>query len=269
MVKTLQIRQAEASLQDAQAIQRIEHGSLGDSTYDAQYMLRLLQLAGQYSYLAWVGGEAAGFCSCFETSFALGQRLEIDLLGVLPQYRNRGIAALLIRTACTEASQRGIHEFRAAVADDNVASQRAFGRAGLRRSELAVDLLVYRLQDRRPVSSLPPPLLLRLIPTAPTLSPVDVSSPLRAQLLQGDSIMADADCLVIQTVIYTGIWLERLQGSEEHIIHLMRALLGWAAAHKLDEVGILCTAFACPEAGHVNALWRAGFESLGKYYIYS
>jgi len=263
------IRQAEASPQDARAIQHIEYIALGDSLYGWEFMFDSLRLEGHYTYLALVGNEPAGFCSCLETPVPDGLQLEIDLLGVLPQFRNHGIATDLIRSVCLAAGQRQIHHFRAVVADDNAPSQHAFARAGLRRSDHPYELLVYHLHGRSPVDLRPVDTVLKVLPNIDGSRIQAPGIPLHFSLELDSAALATAESLLVRTVTYTGIWFERLQGQEEWLVQMVRKVLAWAAEMKLDEVGIHCTEMACPEVGQVEALWRAGFETQGRFYTYS
>lgn len=269
MQQELVIRLACASDNDAQVLRLLEHNALGDSCYTTEQLCGLLQLHGHYCYLAWIGTKPAGFCSCIETHFEPGRQLEVDLLGVLQEYRGRGIATRMITTACEAARERGIRRLRAVVAEDNSASQKAFARAGFRRSRVPVNLLVYRTAFRQPVENHAEGSSLALLPVAPETYRGGASLPFTARYLLDGACVASAECQFVRTLLYTGVWLERLHGTEEFIIHLLRALVVWAAKHSLDEIGIVCTNSACPGPGQYESLWRAGFESLGHYYGYT
>lgn len=261
------IRRAKASIVDAQIIQHIEQMTVGSSPYNWEYIQNLLGLDGQYHYLAFIGQEPVGFCSCFETPLN-GRQLEIDLIGVLSTYRNCGVATSMVQTICEQARQRGASFFRAVVADDNAASQRAFIQAGLQRSPQAAEMMVYRLEGTAPVvTSFPSNTRLNILPAVSSFSE-HASAALFQIGLWDNSALAGAECLMVQTVAYKGIWIERLHGQEDWLIALVRALLGQAAEWGVDEVGILCNAATCSETGQL-ALWRAGFQSLGRYYTFT
>ncbi|MHB9031634.1 MAG: GNAT family N-acetyltransferase [Anaerolineae bacterium] len=264
----LVIRRAGQSLQEAVLLRNLEQGSLGDSAYDTDHFLKVLESPVHTTYLAWYGHEAVGFCSCFETYIDQHPQLELDLLGVLPVFHNHGIGTRLVQVACIEAASHGIQHVRAVVADDNLASQRVFSKAGLQRSLNPVDLMVYRLQGRSPRLALPTPLEFQLLPHPHALQTPASRQTYQAVLANGGSLQASAVCVQVMTLSYTGFWIEHLHGSEEDTIHLVRSLFGCAAARHLDEVGVLCTDEACPEPGQFAALWRAGYESLGYYYVY-
>lgn len=265
-----EIRRALATLDDAVAIQQVEHASLGDSYYSADRILQLLRHPAHYSYLAWVGATPVGFCSCFETPLHETKRLEIDLLGVLPTYRRQGIATALIKTALDEALQRDTTVFRGVVAQDNLPSQHAFTKAGLRSAPDTVEMLVYNLEHRSPTFTLPETLRWRVVP-APGEKAVLERTPVsfRVELVFGVNPVASATCLFVETLVYRGVWIEQLQGSEEDTLTLVRGLIAWCAQRFLDEVGILCSRDTLTQPGQYEALWRAGLESWGRFYICS
>ncbi|MHB1354640.1 MAG: GNAT family N-acetyltransferase [Anaerolineae bacterium] len=265
-----EIRRALATLEDASAIQQVEHTSLGDSSYGPDRILQLLRHPAHYFYLACVGVTQVGFCSCFETPLCETQRLEVDLLGVLPSYRRQGIATALIDMAQSEALQRGTAVFRSIVAHDNIHSQHAFARAGLHSAPEPVEMLVYRLENRTPICSLPEPLRWRVVPAPDGITDFGrIPDAFRAELVSGAYSIASATCLFVETLVYCGVWIEQLCGVEDDILLLVRGLIAWCAQRSLDEVGILCSCQALTQPGQYEALWRAGLESWGHFYIYS
>lgn len=266
MISGILIRRAQPVLADAQALCQVEHLALGDSHYTPEIILGVLQLAGTICYLAWAGEQPVGLCACFETVSLAGQQVEIDLLGVLPAYRRRGIAAALVRTACTQAALRGIRLARAVVEQSNIASRQAFAKAGLVRGDVAASLMVYPLAGRSPVLRLPAGLAWQVqTERAQTLV---ASRPFEAMLLEGAQGVARAVCLQVRTLVYAGVWIEHLQGSPEHVVHLIRVITAWAAGQELDQVGMLCIDTGNTEPSESEAFWRAGFESLGRYYVF-
>jgi GNAT superfamily N-acetyltransferase len=270
MVNPFEIRRAIASEADAAAIQIVEHNSLGDSSYSLVHILQLLRNPAHYPYLAWLEDNPVGFCWCFETPFSVGNRLEVDLLGVLPAYRQQHIATNLIQVARSEAQQRGIKVFRGVIARDNLPSQHAFLSAGFSSGQEPGEMLVYRLAGRKPAVSLPEHLSWRIVPGSGYDAEADNSSGVfTAKLLSGVKLVATADCLLVNTLIYRGVWIERLDGAEEDILLLVRALIAWCAQQALDELGILCSHYSLTQSGQYEALWRAGLESWGGFYIFS
>lgn len=270
MAISFEIRCALATAADAAAIQQVEHASLGDSSYSPARILQLLRNPAHYTYLAWAGDTPVGFCWCLETPHKDSKRLEIDLLGVLPTFRRQGVATALIQMARDEALQRGTVAFRGIVAQDNQSSQHAFAGAGLRSAPEPVEMLVYRLENRKPEFVLPEILRWRVV-----LDPDSRVEFGRApevfsvELVSGASFVASADCLFVETLIYRGVWIEQLRGVEEDTLLLVRGLVAWCAQQSLDELGILCTRDALTQPGQYEALWRAGLESWGHFYTFS
>ena len=86
------IRPVRPILADATALLAVERRSLGDSPYTPEEALAILRREEHHAYLALAGGRPVGFCSSFETPTDAGPRLELDMLGVHPGYRGRGIA---------------------------------------------------------------------------------------------------------------------------------------------------------------------------------
>ena len=168
----------------------------------------------QRIYLATRGGAALGFCACIETPSPLGAQIEIDMLGVVPHARRQGLGVALIRHSLEQARQRGIRRFRAVVAADNVASGRAFERAGFVAQQPHVAMLVYVLRGLHTVPFLPKGWRWHLYrdaelsdPAAPSIEalargafPSGTSSTMRR------APCASAGSLVVQTLAYQGIW---------------------------------------------------------------
>jgi ribosomal protein S18 acetylase RimI-like enzyme len=265
-----EIRSAVASAADAAAILQVEHASLGDSSYNQARILQLLQIPAHFAYIAWVGDCAVGFCWCFETPHGSGKRLEIDLLGVLPSFRRQGIAAALINKARSDAIEQGITVFRAIVASDNLSSQHAFQRTGMRSAPQPAELLVYRLEKRTPEFVLPDTFRWKVVPKSGGSEESGcIQGAFSAELVASANLVAHADCLYVETLVYRGVWIERLSGVEENTLLLVRGLIAWCAQQRLDEVGILCSQKSLTQPGQYEALWRAGLESWGRFYVFS
>ena len=138
------------------AILAIEDACFGESALSPNRAMALFTRPEHRLYLAQgSSGQAIGFCSCFLLGANSGQRLEIDLLAVLPEWRGRGVGASLVNAAVQGARNEGIARLRAAVRAGNTASERAFERAGLAPSVERYQLLVYAPQGSHPVPYLP------------------------------------------------------------------------------------------------------------------
>lgn len=282
IVGRITIRRALANLEDAAALHAVERASLRDSPYTPQEMVPILQRPEHLAYLAFAEGRVVGFCSCFETPAKAGQRLEIDMLGVMPTLRRQGIATRLICHSLHEAARRGVVEARALVASDNVASQRVFVKAGLKACEgpagapLAQELLLYEIAGDAPQSFLPPGWRWHLVTEGRFLAggrspyPFDAQGPRRRVCWLEDASArraAMAECLQVQTLAYRGLWIERIWSvSPAATSILARSVVEYAKAEGLDEVGYLCAQTADEEG--VLPWLRQGYDSAGSYYVF-
>ncbi len=275
------IRPARPVPADAEALLAVERNSLGDSPYTPEEVLAVLRRPEHCACLALAEGRPVGFCSCFETPTDAGPRLELDMLGVLPGHRGRGIATTLLRAAMADARDRGIRLFRGVVAADNTASQRAFERAGLRHAPPPRDLTVYELQGDAPLPYLPEGWGAMTthegVVEAPTRPPLHFGAggPGREVLhirAAGGRIAALAEAQRVYTLSYRGLWLERhWAASPRALLALALGLVERARALGLDEVGYLAP--PSPKAlgeGDEAVTWlRAGYRVVGRYFIYT
>lgn len=269
------IRRAQPNLDDTRDLLQVEGQSLADSDYTPQETVAVLRRPEHYAYLAYAGQAPVGFCSCLETPFDAGTRLEIDMLGVLPDHRRRGLATRLIAHSIVEARQRGVRHVRAIVARDNLGSRRAFQRAGLQIAQ-RTEMMVYDIQGTAPLEILPPAWQWCIlsegcseIPTAGRAFCADSGGREAAVLLGPDGVPhAAAECLHVQTLSYCGLWIEALWAVDLADWRLIaRLLVERAKALELDEVGYLQ-----PESVSANrsaALLREGYTRVGSYDVLS
>ncbi|MBC7315119.1 MAG: GNAT family N-acetyltransferase [Chloroflexi bacterium] len=256
------IRPAQATLADAALLLQVEQVSLGDSDYSPEEALAALRRPEHRAYLALVGDEAAGFCSCLRIVDGSTPCLEIDMLGVAPEHRGHGLGAALIRTAVAAAQEEGISRWRALVAVGNRASLRAFERAGLRVEGPARALHVYTIQGLSPVPYLPTGWH-----TEDRETPLTGFTPQATHTLRDDAerLVARAETLQVHTLAYRGLWVEALWADAPPSLRiLLRHLVERAKALSLDEVGY----FASGEGMGFSAedLAFAGFPAVGTYY---
>lgn len=274
------IRRARLSLAEAEALLAVEHHSLGDSSYTPQEILAVMQRPEHYAYVAALGKELVGFCSCFETPAVLGSRLELDMLGVVPAHRQRGVATALLKQAVADGRARGVRVFRGLVAVGNMASQRAFRNAGLSASVPAVDMFVHELRpDEATPSS--PPAGWTWHPAGDCRSGVGVQMadrgasawPQGACWLGREGIaVAGAECLSVCTMVYRGLWLERLWAVSDEAWGLIARLLAARAREmRLNMVSYLAPRlFAESSHSRQGALLEAqGYRALGRYYRFT
>ena len=254
------IRKALPNAQDSAGIHHVEQISLGDSPYGVERVLSVLADPTHYTWLAQsVEGTIVGFCDCFLTRRPR-LCLEIDLLGVLSEARKNGLATQMLCEAAAYGHQLGVANCRALVAQDNIASWRAFEKAGFTASSELYRLLICETGSTQPQEQ--PHLITS--PTQPAGSPSAV--PLRR--LQLPSSDAWVDVVKVRTIPYDGLWIEGIgEASEDDILTTLRQLVAYAQQQNLDEVGRIHP--LDDESGQATALFRAGFSHIGEYYILS
>lgn len=268
------LRPARAVLEDAHTVRLVEQASLGDSQYTSSEVLRVLRRPEQYAYLLAQGDTGAAFCSCIETPSDSGVRLEVDMLGVLPQHRGRGLATRLVDHAIAQARRRGVRRFRALVAADNVASRRVFLKAGFQVSSVH-DMLLYLLRGLDRVPFLPPDWRWHRACDG-LFHPQGVHTPAFSASGLGREVhwLTDSHCAIqamaegqeVETLVYRGLWVERLWGASPGACAMAaRALAERSKETALDEVGLLWPQSS--SQGLVLALFREGFERMGAYHL--
>ena len=269
------IRQAEPTLRDATALLRVEGQSLGDSPYRPPQALDLLRTPEHYAYLAFSGERAVGFCSCIELTGIEGRCLEVDMLGVLRESRERGVAAALVRCSLDAARRRGVKRARAVVATDNVASRKVLLKAGLQMPVAPCEMHVHKLHGYGAVPTVPSGWRWHRASGGqfqPLAGPGSAFSACgRGRhvhwLVDGTGTVAMAECVRIETMAYRGMWLERLWAASDRALRLMaRLVVEEAKRLRLDEVGYLCPSSGPRDRARL-ALLRAEYCSVGSYHI--
>ncbi len=142
-------------------------------------------------------GALIGFIDAFMTvSFDGNPRWEVDLLGVHPAFRGRGIAQRLIKASVQAAHEQGVNFIRALIHVDNAASANAFQRCGFRG--VGSDQALY-ISDQPADAPLTPSTSAHLIPVC--------------------------------TLTYTGIWVEHEFTPETLLVaRAIRAKYDWFIA---------------------------------------
>lgn len=216
-----------ADTRDAEAIAAIADSALAASIAPDSPRLRRI-LAQKRTLVAAAAGEVLGFCDSFLTENALGEpRLELDLLAVAPSARGIGIGSALVAAAVIRAERLGASTLRALVRTSNAPMRAICRRAGLARSQSVGSLNV--CWDSA-------------APSAP-------------------SAARSAHLIPVETLIYSGIWLEG---------NLSQPALDAAEALRRQK-GAELTGTVLPH-GHAEAaeLLRAnGFQALGDYHWWS
>lgn len=176
-------------------------------------------------------GHVVGFASAFLTvNEAQDRRWELDLVAVTPALQGQGLGERLIRRACQDGAQRDIALVRALVRVGNVASQKAFGRAGF-----MTDRRVYHLLQWSP---------------RPARTP--------AAAVDGVSL------LPVDTLVYRGLWIEGLED-----VSPIRQSSAVAAARSIiaREGRLTAGALVAADREHLLAAGvRSRAETIGAYY---
>jgi len=278
MLQKTIIRAFDGSLADAEGLLAVEKATFDETPYRAEQVQAMLTGGAQHAWLAIGEGQVAGFVIAFLTSGLAGPCWEIDLLAVEPAWTGRGVATRLIRKAAAQGTAVA-RRARAAIATENVGSARAFERAGFRRAGLC-DLLIYRTEDKtpRPWTAL-----------GVTIRETDTVAAIAEWLPEGDVpvighrgetspakegpilLLAEyhgqpagyAELIVVQTLLYAGMWIESLAASNELVrAALVHEVVSRATAAGVDEIGMMVLENDLPLR---QALREAGFRSLGEF----
>lgn len=168
---SVQIRIANPD--DAGAIGRIALDA-GVAAIDADSPRVRRVLAESHTYVATINAVVIGFIGCFFTSHPMGgRRLELDLLAVAQEAQRRGLGGSLIAACIDFAAEAGVRQTRALVRCENAAMRKLCRRHGFAQSPEAFQLQVV---DPRPVAT--------------------------------QSRLHEARLIPVETLSYTGIWLE-------------------------------------------------------------
>jgi ribosomal-protein-alanine N-acetyltransferase len=134
----------------AEPLARLHALCFPDDPWDAEALGRILALSGGFGCLAWHGDLPVGFALARD----LGHECEILSLGVIPEFRGRGIGGTLLDAVVAEAGGRGLSSVVLEVAADNAAARHLYGRAGFvgvghrpryyRRGVETIDALILR-----------------------------------------------------------------------------------------------------------------------------
>jgi GNAT superfamily N-acetyltransferase len=264
------IRAFDGSLADAEALLAVERATFNESPYDVIQVRSMLTDGPQRAWLAVVGGSVVGFAVAFPTSGLSGTWWEIDLLAVHPDWTGRGLASRLIQVVgtCGAALTR---RARAVVSTDNVASIRAFRRAGFRPMPGTCQLLVYRTRGLSPRLSIDLGVTVR-----EAASTIEAAAWLVAPPPDGDIpglilLLAEqegqpagyVELIEVQTILYRGVWIESLAASVPRVREaLVQQAVNKAKTTALDEIGAMVPQSNWPLQ---QSLLAAGFRSLGDF----
>jgi GNAT superfamily N-acetyltransferase len=243
----IEYRPFDGTLADAAAVLAVEAACWNQSPHGPSEALEVLRRAGSVCWLAAdESGKVVGFVHCFPTVGPDAKIWEVDLLAVHPAYRRRGIATELVRLAAGSAPQdAGL--CRAFVSVRNVASARAFARAGFGRSDSVHEIFMRRVRPADAALTSP-------------IMPEPLSEGVWMASLRGRGVVYKE----VYTLLYQGLWMEGISGrTPEALIEVGLAL---AARRGLGEAGPV---IARSDWAARRKLRRMDFWSLGEYHAYT
>jgi ribosomal protein S18 acetylase RimI-like enzyme len=269
------IREFDGSIHDAEGLLAVERATFDESPYPAEQVARMLSSGPQRAWLAMAGPQVIGFVIAFPTTGLKGQRWEIDLLAVLPEWQGHGLATRLIRAAAASEMAtrltRAAAEARAVVATDNAPSTRAFTRAGFRAQPGTCTLLIYRIAGLTSVPGAGGDVRIR---EATDVSEVAMWNPdlPSVELGSGVTILRAeregqptgyVELIQVETLLYRGLWIESLvvpDGTSRRA--LVDEAVSQAVTSGLDEIGAMV-----PEEDWLlrDTLLARGFRSMGNF----
>ncbi|MBZ0294986.1 MAG: GNAT family N-acetyltransferase [Anaerolineae bacterium] len=152
-----------ANQNHAEALSTLMRSVWADISLDPAYIHSLLAQPDRATYLAVEGGQLIGFVDGFMTQISSQEpRWEVDLLGVHPDYRGRGMATALVKKSTQFGKQAGAHSGRCLIAAGNTGSEKAFAHSGYQSAAEAGWLYVFSEDQAPPVME--QAIGLRLIP---------------------------------------------------------------------------------------------------------
>jgi len=281
------IRPFDGSRRDAEGLLAVERQTFAESPYKTDEVIHFFTNGEQRAWLAIVEGEVTGFVTAFPTRTSHGRNWEVDLVAVQPASRGQGIATELIQAAVEGAGEHSLDKARAVVATDNLASQRAFTKAGFTPEEALCHLLLYKARGFAPrpldsgavtvrdlaLSTEEAGAVLRL-DEGLTLGPGDVlaltsrkANETLVAVRKGEGV-GFAELLYVETLLYRGVWLESLstqRADREIQAALIAEAVERARRKRLDKIGCLVNVEA-----HLlhEALVGQGFGGVNEYYIF-
>ncbi len=279
------IRRLAGTLPDAQALLAVEQKTFAECPYTAEELLGRLRAPEQRVWVAECGGQVVGFVAGLRTAGLHGPRLEADLLAVHPDWQRQGIATALLLALRRDALDAGW--LRGVVGLHNPASSAAFSGAGFVPSAEACDLMLYRILGHvprptpqwggvvRPLRSLAEAEQLAsladgdLPPAGRIWGACQASQADLLAAVEGESVVGAAELLQVDTLLYSGLWLEGVHVHPDHPraqSALIAAAVEAGKERGLDEVGCLAPQGRWPLRA---SLQTEGFVALDAYRIWT
>jgi ribosomal protein S18 acetylase RimI-like enzyme len=209
---------------DAGGLLAVERAIWAESRLSPPEVAELAARPEHGVWVAEVDGRPAGFAWCFLARTGAGATWHLDLLGVHPRDRRRGLGQALIEAALAGGRGRGARECRAIVAAANTASRQAFGRAGFGMDPAPGDLLVRRVPGVARPAVLPAPGTANRAYVSfmfrPGEPPARLTEP-PAAVGAGDGAWLEG--LPVYTLLYSGLWLDGPAGAAGEVAQAPRA----------------------------------------------
>jgi GNAT superfamily N-acetyltransferase len=279
----VQVVEYDTSFLQCEGIRSIAMDAFASETYPEMTVIcARLGWAPQRVWLARLDGDSqpAGFLATFVTVSLAGAWIEFDLLAVRREAQGQGLAGRLMATALDAWRHSRIGRARALIREGNVASERVFARAGFTPADTSSELLIGQAAgaadglatDGTMVRPAGVDDLTELAQRWPAcFEGRSLASRLKRDNLgllvasDASGVCGFAELLVVHTIPYGGVWLERLAAldDDESVIGaLAGAARGWAAGRGLELAG---AALDLSRQSARDALRRAGYQSAGAY----
>jgi ribosomal-protein-alanine N-acetyltransferase len=147
----------------AEPLSTMHSACFPEDPWDAEALERIVALSGGFGYLAWHGDTPAGFVLARD----LGGEVEVLSLGVLREWRRRGIGRALVDSVVAEAERRRAGSLVLEVATENEAARLLYAAFGFvqvgrrpryyRRTDGRADALILRRGISSELSTGDPP----------------------------------------------------------------------------------------------------------------
>lgn len=203
----------------APALAGLKRSVWPDEESDQVQISRALAADDHLTLAAEHDGQLVGFLDCFITRPPSGERWEVDLLGVHPAFRGRRIAEALVRAALRAAPSIPA---RGLIQTGNIASQTTFARCGFI--------------------------------CAPAIHRLYVSTEAYLQPAQPTPL---AVCLFVNTLSYTGFWLE--------YSFTIADLLAARGKIKTGEAKLAGAVIPAGQSDHCQQAEQCGYQFIAEY----
>jgi len=291
-----EVQPYDGSLRQASGMLAVEGSIFGECPYSPEQIASLLRGPAQHGLVALVGGHVVGFLTAFETDTLAGRNLEVDLLAVRLDEQRRGIATELLGAALRLAATKPfdpstalrtgrfrVKRARGLVAASNLASQKAFRKAGYRASAVVRDLMVCDVTGgviARATGRWIGVDALSEVEEAgyvvehhgnASFTPSEIISLLRPQrheiwvARQDNTVVGFCEGVWVQTLLYRGVWIESLHACHDDPVvlrSLIARIMERAIAAGLDKVGCV---FERDLRARQRVLAEEGFRRVDEY----